>query len=129
MSTTNAIPTEVSAADYLDTKAVKRKYHNEPTIVDGVKFSSRAEARRYCELKIMLDAGVIKDLRLQPRFPIVVNGIKICTYVADFRYYDIERGGDIIEDVKSTATKTAVYRVKAKLMHAVYGVIVSEVMT
>lgn len=100
------------------------KYHATPTMVDGIRFASRAEANRYGELKMLARAGEITDLELQPRFPLVVNGVKVGTYVADFRYRD--RGGaTVTEDVKGV--RTAVYRIKARLVTALYGFEIAEV--
>lgn len=100
-----------------------RKYRNEPTEVDGRKFDSLAEARRYRELTRLRDAGEISQLRLQPRYPIVINGIPVCVYVADFSY--IGSTGIVVEDVKGV--RTAVYRLKNKLMRAVHGIDITEV--
>lgn len=47
-----------------------------------------------------------------------VNGVKICTYFADFAYF--EQNARVVEDAKSTATKTPVYRLKRKLLLALY---------
>ena len=44
------------------------KYHAIKTTVDGITFDSRAEARRYRELKLLERAGVIENLVLQPKF-------------------------------------------------------------
>lgn len=49
------------------------KYHNKPTervTASGkvIHFQSRKEARRYDELMVMLNAGKIRDLRLQVDF-------------------------------------------------------------
>ena len=33
------------------------KYHALPTMVDGVQFASKKEARRYCELTIFSEYG------------------------------------------------------------------------
>jgi hypothetical protein len=99
------------------------KYGAIRTEVDNITFASKSEARRYAELKIMLAAGEIDDLELQPQYPIIVNGVKVCTYVADFRY--IDRGGIVVEDTKGV--RTAVYRLKAKLLYACYGITVQEV--
>lgn len=44
------------------------KYKNIKVMVDGIKFDSKAEARRYAELKLMEDTGHIKELKLQPKF-------------------------------------------------------------
>ena len=100
-----------------------RKYRNEPTEVDGHRFASLAEARRYMDLKRLQDAGEISQLRLQPRYPIVINGIPVCVYVADFSY--IGSTGIVVEDVKGV--RTAVYRLKNKLMRAVHGIDITEV--
>ena len=102
---------------------LRSKYRNEPTEVDGRKFDSLAEARRYRELTRLRDAGEISQLRLQPRYPIVINGIPVCVYVADFSY--IGSTGIVVEDVKGV--RTAVYRLKNKLMRAVHGIDITEV--
>ena len=44
------------------------KYHNERAKRAGIRFDSQKEARRYDELMVMLRAGIISDLRLQPQF-------------------------------------------------------------
>ena len=98
------------------------KYKAVRTIVDGIKFPSKREARRYGELKILERYKQIHNLRLQVRYPIIVQGIKICTYVADFVYS--ESGQEIVEDSKGMRTPT--YRLKAKLMLACYGIKIKE---
>jgi hypothetical protein len=55
-----------------------------------------------------------------------VNNQVICTYTADFRYE--ESGEAIVEDVKSRPTMTQVYRLKKKLMKAIYDIDIKEVM-
>lgn len=99
------------------------KYRNRKTVVDGITFDSVKEARRYGELKRLERAGEIRGLELQPRFPIIVNGIKVCEYRADFDYYNAA-GNQIVEDVKGF--KTPIYNLKKKLMRAVYGIDILE---
>lgn len=99
------------------------KYRAIPTEVDGIRFSSRKEARRYSELKLMERAGEISGLSLQPKFPIIINGVKVCTYIADFDYL-IQSGERRIEDVKGM--KTPIYNLKKKLMRAVHSVEIFE---
>ncbi len=95
------------------------KYKNKKTIVDGIPFDSLKEARRYQELKLLVKGGVIKDLELQPVFEIIPkqkrNGktIKRAKYIADFKYTDIQRGIEVVEDVKGF--KTDVYKLKKKM--------------
>lgn len=103
------------------------KYGAKLTEVDGIVFASQAEARRYGELKLMLAAGAISQLEIQPRYDLVVEGVKIGTYVGDFAY--VEDGRYVLEDVKSPATITPVYRLKRKLVKALYGLEIKEVFT
>ena len=95
------------------------KYRNKPTEVDGIKFASKAEARRYSDLKLLERAGEISDLKLQPRYPLTVNGLLVCTYVADFDYVEARDERTVTEDVKGVKTKDFI--IKAKLFHALYG--------
>lgn len=118
--------------------AKKRKYRNTPTergAEDGVKirFDSQKEARRYDELMLMLKAGEIRDLRLQPQFTLQEayttpkgERIRAMRYQADFSYRD---GEDrlVVEDVKSPATKTRVYGMKRKMMLDRIGIEIREV--
>ena len=129
---TDASEHEIDAATYRERYGQtandlvpRNKYRNEPTEVDGHRFDSLAEARRYMDLKRLQDAGEISQLRLQPRYPIVINGIPVCVYVADFSY--IGSTGVVVEDVKSAGSRTPAYRLKNKLMRAVHGIDITEV--
>lgn len=74
----------------------------------------------------MQGAGLIAGLRRQVRFPIRVNGIKVCSYVCDFLY--IRDGRRVVEDCKSAFTATLpVYRLKKKLMAAALAIEIIEV--
>jgi len=64
----------------------KRKYRNVPTVVDGVRFASKAEALRDGELQLLQKVGRIRNLKRQPRFSLKVNGKKVTTYVGDWSY-------------------------------------------
>ncbi len=100
------------------------KYGNVRTTVNGHAFASKKEAARYQELLLLEKAGEIEKLELQPRFPISLNGQKVCTYVADFQYR--ENGHRIVEDVKSEGTRTAIYLLKKRLMKAVLWIEILE---
>jgi hypothetical protein len=100
----------------------RTKYRAVRTVVDGISFASKKEARRYSELKLMEKAGEIRDLCLQPRYVLNVNNVKVTTYVADFEYWTGNRR--IVEDCKGF--RTDVYRLKAKLMDALYGIKIVE---
>ena len=44
------------------------KYSNKKVTIDGFKFDSKKEAKRYSELKLLLRANKITDLILQPKY-------------------------------------------------------------
>tara|TARA_Y100000310_G_scaffold185589_1_gene185688 strand:+ start:512 stop:823 length:312 start_codon:yes stop_codon:yes gene_type:complete len=100
------------------------KYHATPTTVDGHRFASKREAKRYGELKLMVRTNEIEGLRLQPPYEIKINGMKVCKYIADFTYTDRTTGEAIVEDVKGV--RTPLYNLKRKLMKAVHGIEVLE---
>jgi len=109
---------------------MRSKYSNQFEVVDGVKFRSRAEARRYRQLKLLERAGTIRGLKLQVRYPLNVNGQKITVYAADFVYTEITDNprsvGErlVVEDVKGVRTRD--YVIKAKLLKALYGLTITE---
>jgi len=100
------------------------KYHARRTEVDGLQFASAMEARRYVELRTLLRAGAIRDLALQPRYPLRVNGMDCGAYVGDFYYVDCATNEAILEDVKGYTTPE--YRLKRKLVKALYGITILE---
>lgn len=123
---------------YFDNKRFQgfqnNKYHNVKWEMDGEKFDSQKEARRWNELKLLERVGEISDLQRQVSFELIpnqyVNGKLIerkCSYVADFVYIDKHTGEKVVEDTKSKATKTPVYLVKRKLMLKVHGIQIKEV--
>jgi hypothetical protein len=111
------------------------KYRNEITVVDGIKFHSKAEARRWRELKLLEQAGQISHLRRQVRFArIRPDGEIIEIYICDFDYRDSGltgmRNGNKrhVEDVKSEATAaTPAYVRKKRWMHSEYGIVIEEI--
>lgn len=105
----------------------RNKYGAKKTVVDGITFASKAEAIRYAELKLLQRAGLILDLKLQPKFPLVVSGKLVATYIADFSFTDVTTKLSVVEDVKSPATRTDAYRIKVKLLFALHGVEVTEI--
>lgn len=99
------------------------KYNNKKTIVDNIKFDSKAEANRYIELKMLEKARKISDLELQPKFELqekYINNkgekIRAITYKADFCY--LEGNKIVVEDVKGIETKE--FKIKKKLFENKY---------
>lgn len=120
------------------------KYHARKVTVDGIEFDSHKEANRYSELKMLERAGKISELNIQVPFELVPNqrepdvigargGVKrgkviekSVVYYADFVYKDKD-GNTVVEDTKSTITKTKEYVIKRKLMLYRYGLRIREV--
>jgi len=98
----------------------EHKYHAKPTEVDGIRFASKKEARRYKELQLLIRAGKISGLRRQVAFPVVINA----KYIADFVYVDLKTGLEVVEDSKGY--RTAVYKQKKRLMLAQHGIEIKE---
>jgi len=100
------------------------KYNAKKTTIDGITFDSKKEGARYSELKLRLrdKNNPITNLKLQPKFKCVVNDKTICTYIADFRY--LENDKLVVEDTKGF--KTPVYRLKKKLVEALFGIEILE---
>ena len=118
----------------------KQKYNNTPVYecsecahYDYVKFStceicknkkinffpSKKEFTRWKELLILEKTGHIKCLKRQVKYPVLIDGIKIFTYIADFDYYD-EDGNQVIEDSKGF--ETAIFKIKRKAVEAYYKI-------
>lgn len=113
-------------------KAAKRRSGNKygaiPTEVDGIKFASKKEARRYEQLRLRERARDIHDLEVHPAYVLEVNGVRIGRYTADFRYTDAASGEQVVEDVKGgRATKSEAYGLRKRLMLAVHGIKITEV--
>ena len=94
------------------------KYRNKPTVVDGIWFQSILESKLYLILRDEERAGIIFDLKRQPKVPIEINGIHICYYILDFRYKIVETGEKVYVDAKGKLTDTS--SLKMKLVKALY---------
>jgi hypothetical protein len=115
---------------------MRSKYGARKTVVDGITFDSKKEAKRYRELKLLERAGEICCLRLQVPFELIpaqyeetgevyTKGAnkgkpkrgkcieKAVTYIADFVYYNSDATVRTVEDVKGM--RTPVYIIKRKL--------------
>lgn len=112
------------------------KYGNKKIDVDGILFDSKKEARRYCELKLLQQAGEISDLQLQKEYELIptqrIDGKVVeraCKYKADFAY--MKDGQQVVEDVKGYRDpKSAGYAkfvIKRKLMLHIFGIRIVEI--
>jgi hypothetical protein len=98
----------------------RNKYNASKVEADGYTFDSKAEYRRYCELRMLEMAGEIEDLKVHPKFRLL-DGVdwngkhyRAVNYFADFEYYEHESEKIVIEDVKGV--QTTVFRLKLKLL-------------
>lgn len=102
---------------------MRNKYNAIKTVIDGITFDSKAEARYYEKLKAMEAAGEIFNLKLQPRFLLqegfTKDGVRHrpIYYVADFKYVDKWYDVHII-DVKGV--ETDVFKLKRKMFEEKY---------
>jgi hypothetical protein len=92
------------------------KYGARKTKVCGVWFDSKAEAMHYLVLKDRLRKEEITELSRQPKFDLVVEGLKIGTYAPDFLYLECDQW--IAEDTKGV--KTEAFALRAKLFQALH---------
>lgn len=111
--------------------------------IDGYKFPSQAEARRYCELRLLQKIGEIRDLVVHPSWRITLLGVDVCRVEMDFIYFrkvvpertvprmcaGFER---VVEDVKRErrdkygkvkfTTDTRISKINRRLLKACYGI-------
>ena len=102
----------------------------EERTADGIVFASKREMDVYQTLKIAENVGMIRSLKLQPRYVVqpkmvLADGTKqrAIVYVLDFQF---ERGGKtVVVDVKGMETE--VWKLKAKMFRARYPELTFEV--
>lgn len=127
-------------------KGNKSKYGAKKTVVNGIEFDSKKEAKRYTELHLLETAGAISDLRMQVKFVLIPaqrepdsvgpkGGIKKgkliereVDYIADF-VYKTQTGETVVEDVKGYKGGGAyeLFKIKRKLMLYIHKIKVKEV--
>jgi dsDNA-binding SOS-regulon protein len=121
-----------SVMDLFEPAKKANKYGNVKQEIDGHTFDSKKEAGRYLELKMLQQAGLISDLKLQVPFVLIEKNKdeRALTYWADFTYTDKQGTVHefIVEDVKSVATrKSRTYINKRKLLLEKFGIKIREV--
>lgn len=100
----------------------RNKYGAKPVTINGRWFASGREGKRAGVLKMLEQAGAIGELLYQEPYPLVMNGVLICTYFADFVYP--ENGVVVVEDCKGV--RTPEYKLKKKMMLAIHGIVIRE---
>src|SRR5438105_1513924 len=94
------------------------KYRNKKTDNGRGIFDSKFESEYEQQCFLRLKAGEIKDYAVQVRFPLDVNGAHICFYIADFV---IRHNDDTYEIVDTKGFQTQSFRLKWKLLRAIFG--------
>jgi hypothetical protein len=110
----------------MEKKKKRNKFNAVKTTVNGIKFDSKLEAKRYGQLILIEKGGLIKHLKLQVPFRLDMShktcpcckAVNYKRYVADFTY--IEDGQLVVEDAKGKPTVD--FRRKKRLMKAIYGI-------
>jgi len=98
----------------------KSKYKNIPTVVDGIKFASKKEAKRYQELKLLKARGDVIDFECQKSFKLAGRYRYVCDFFV--KWYG---GEEDVEDVKGY--KTPVYKLKKAWMKDKYNIDIVEI--
>lgn len=123
----NALPRKVLLLDREPARLrIVRKYRNQPIVAQGVRFDSKKEAKRYEQLKLLERNQEVRNIRLQVSYNLVVGDVIVGRYRADFVYEELRKGqwNEVVEDVKGFVTP--MYRLKRKLMKAIYGIDIRE---
>jgi photosystem II stability/assembly factor-like uncharacterized protein len=118
-----SIKERMTAAEYLDmlsTPAKKKrpKYNNKTVVIDGYKFHSAKEGKRYSELKLLQAAGEIKYFLMQVPFHLAPD----LTYLVDFMIV-WQDGAVTYEDVKGYEVISSMNKIK--MTQEKYGVIIN----
>lgn len=126
----------------------KSKYNNKIIYRADGKFDSKGEYSVWINLKRKEKLGEICDLKRQVPFVLIPaqyeeiettakNGKttikkklveRECIYISDFIWTDTKTGEQIVADSKSKATITPEYIIKRKLMLALYGIKIKEIL-
>ena len=123
----------------------QNKFKNKKIEHNGIIFDSKKEYSRYMELKLLEQAGIIKNLKRQVKYVLIPTQYEIqseilkngkikenkkviereCSYIADFVYEENDK--TVVEDVKSEITKTPEYKIKKKLMLYIHKIKIKEI--
>lgn len=104
----------------------RSKYRNKPAVVDGIRFASQREAKRWQELRLLERFGKITRLKRQVAYELAPS-VKIegehrarpaVRLIVDFTYW--QNYQLVVEDAKGV--ETPVSRLKRHLMKSVHGI-------
>lgn len=99
---------------------LKHKFGAIRTEIDGIKFDSKKEAKRYQELLYLQKTGEVLFFLRQTPFHLPGNVKYLCDFVVFWKNGDIT-----FEDVKGI--KTPMYSLKKKQVEALYPIEIKEI--
>lgn len=89
----------------------RSKYRAVPTVFEGIKFHSKAEAWRWSELRLLQTAHIISKLERQVPYKLFAQGGGLIgSVIVDFRYR--EKGKLILDDTKGFQTPLSKWKFK-----------------
>lgn len=89
--------------------------------------TSKAEAKRFQELKYKEKAGKISKLTPQVAFKAVINDVEVFKYTADFGY--VEDGEKVIEEYKGFLYARHDFRLRMRVCSALYPKLLFRIVT
>ena len=98
---------------------LKHKFRAIATELDGIKFSSKKESKRYVGLKLLQQSGELLFFLRQVPFHLPANVKYVCDFLCFWK-----DGTVTIEDVKGI--KTPMYILKKKQVEAIYPIKITE---
>ena len=101
------------------------KYGNRKIEIDGTVFDSVGEGRYWQVLRLRERTGEIYGLERQKVYKLAINDQPICKLIVDFAFYDKTDNQFHAQDWKGVVTP--IFRLKAKMVKAQYGVTVEIV--
>lgn len=99
---------------------LKHKFNAARSEFDGIKFPSKKERLRYCQLKELQRLGDIIFFLRQVPFHLAGNVKYLCDFLVFWANGDIT-----FEDVKGM--KTPLYTAKKKMVEASYPILIKEI--
>lgn len=109
----------------------KRKSKEERTSNDGIVHSSESQLRRWNQLRMLVQAGQIRNLRREVAYQLIIptdpprpvftaGGRQIMKYIADYVYESLNAGEwvEVIEEHKGFMAEDA--QIKIRVFEAIY---------
>lgn len=81
-------------------EVMKKHTNAKKCVVDYITFDSKQEAQDYRDLKMRWLAEEISEPVIHYPFPLIINGIQVGIYEADFVYHDKLLHKDVVQETK-----------------------------